>query len=776
MLTWHHADNLYQGWLKVKQKGSQGGIDNRSVADYKLHLRRKLNKLSEKLRKQQYIPEPGKRFTIKKSDGGQRIICLTTIEDKIVQSAVKSEIEPLFEKEFLSCSYAYRPGRGHRKAIHNIDHYLAQRLHWITTNDIDNFFDTIDHSILLSQLKDKISDEYLLNLIRMWLKIGAFSGDRYYENKEGVPQGGVLSPLLSNIYLHPFDMEMQKRKAHYIRYADDFIVLEKSKEKAMAHHNFSERYLREKLKLRLNASPKPVFHQSEGFVFLGIQFKNARKTIAPKKLNKAFNKIDKIFSHALKQPFSETINQLNEAITSWQYYYGECDNYKAFAALQNKIFDKMTFYITRMAERGKLAQRTYLQGNLNRLKLLIPLQSSRKKSVIKQILSGKRQTAFSPKKSATKHSKKKNASKAEKALTDAQIKRAVAVKKRKYQRQFASDYDLVLSGHGNFLGRHYKRLVVKRHHSKYKEFAVSKIKHILVLNPSVSISSAAIYLCSVNQIPIDFLDYQGKPFARLVAPAQPTWQYGLYQLESLSNTKGVTLAKAFVTGKIKNQMNLMKYFSKYRKSRDGDFMGLFKREMALLHSYIDEIKKIEPTQELEQIRSTLLGIEGRAGAAYWQLVRGIIGDKVVFKKRVRQGAKDLVNSLLNYGYGILYSRVWGALMLAGLNVQISYLHCSQRQKPTLVYDAVEEFRAQVVDRVVISLITRGEKLALDQKGYLTKASKNKLIENIFERLNTPLKFRKRQRTLNEIIHYQAHLMGKYLKEGKPVYRPFIAKW
>ncbi len=783
MSEWYSTENLHQSWLKVKQKGSQGGIDNRNIDDYEIKLSERLSKLSKKMRQRKYIPEPGKRFNLKKTDGGLRSISLTTIEDKIVQTTVKSEIEPVFESDFLPCSYAYRPGRGHRKAIHNIDHFISQQLRWIASCDIDNFFDTIDHSLLIKMLQEKIKDENILNLIQMWLKIGAFAGDRYYEGKEGIPQGGVISPLLSNVYLHPFDLEMKNRNAHYIRYADDFIILEKTKKIAVEHYLFAVDYLQTQLKLTLNKKNIPVKSLDDGFVFLGIYFNKTQKYIAKKKFQKANKKLKKIFGSSSKQTFSDTINKINDAVSSWNYYYGECESQAQFITIQNKIFIKLACYLSSIIEKGKLPERSYHQRNLNRLKLLVPLETDQKKKIFKQILSGKQN--ISDKNAATKTGSMGKISKSEsetkggykeKATNQDEIKRAVAKKKRKYQRQFASEYDLVLSDYGNFLGRHLKRLVVKKGNAKPKEFAVSKVKHILVLNQAVTISSAAIHLCSQNNIPIDFLDFQGKPFARLAAPEQPAWRFGLYQLEAQKNCKSLILARTFVEGKIRNQTNLMKYFSKYRKSRDQDFMELFGYEITLLKSYIDEINKINDSESLESARGKLLGIEGRAGAAYWKLVRNLIEDRVEFKKRERRGAKDLFNSLINYGYGILYSRVWGALMQAGLNVQISFLHCPQYEKPTLVYDVVEEFRAQVVDRVVISMISRGEKFALDKKGYLIKESKDKLIENIFERLNTPLKFRKKQRTLQEIIHYQAAAIGRYLKDGRPKYRPFIAKW
>lgn len=783
MSSWHDENNLYQGWLVVKKKGSQGGLDNRSITDYETRLKANLHKLSEKLANKKYVPEPGKRINMTKSDGSKRPVSLVTVEDKIVQHAVKKEIEPLFETEFLDCSYAYRPGRGHRKAIHHLTHYLSQNLHWITTCDIDDFFDSIQHELLMEMLRKKIKETYILDLISMWIKIGAFAGDRYLENREGVPQGAVISPLLSNIYLHPFDVEMRRRKAHYVRYADDYVIAEKSRDKAQAHYQFAIHFLKTDLRLRINLRPSPVFHLDDGFTFLGIYFKGGLQTIDKKKFQKALDKVEKIFGKSLRKPFHQTIQELNEAVNAWLYYYGECENTAQFQTLQIKMFDKLAYLLYRLAEDGRMPQRSYLRNNLNRLKLLVELDPGRKKNLFKQILSARKRIDYQKVErivSKDRDHKKVKTSTGKKAKGkpkgEAGIKRAIAAKKSKYIRKFASDFDLVLAGYGNFLGRHQKRLVVRRSNGQTREYAASKMKHIIVMNPSVSFSSAAVFLCAKNNIPIDFIDYTGKPFARLAAPEQPAWRYGMYQLNALHNGKGLVLAKAFVEGKIRNQRNLIKYYAKYRKEKDSHFSKLFETEDRNIKKYLHELENMDNHQKLDTVRGKLFGVEGRSAGSYWRTVRYLLKSRIVFEGRKRRGAKDLINSLLNYGYGILYSRVWGALMLAGLNVQISFLHRPQYEKPTLVYDVIEEFRTQVVDRVVISMLNRGEKFTLDKKGYLNRESKNKLIENIFERLNTPVKFRKRDRTLQEIIQYQARAIGKYLKDEKPSYQPFIAKW
>ena len=153
----------------------------------------------------------------------------------------------------------------------------------------------------------------------------------------------------------------------------------------------------------------------------------------------------------------------------------------------------------------------------------------------------------------------------------------------------------------------------------------------------------------------------------------------------------------------------------------------------------------------------------------------MVKDEVEFKRREHKGATDLFNCLLNYGYGILYSRIWGGVLRAGLNPVISFLHTDQPKKPTLVYDLIEEFRSQAVDRVIVSMINKGEQL--DMKGdFLDIPTRRKLAQNILERLNTPIKFRKHEMSLAQIINYQGKSLASYLVGKIPRYKPYIGKW
>ncbi|MCB0275924.1 MAG: CRISPR-associated endonuclease Cas1 [Calditrichaeota bacterium] len=787
-MSWYSPEKLRYCWQQIRKKNSAGGLDQQSVEDFTRHTEQRLTHLFNQLNERSYLPQPGKLIHLAKSDGGSRPISLASIEDKIVQMALKLEIEPRFERIFLDTSYAYRQRKGHRKAISRVKHYLSQKATWVTTCDIDNFFDSIDHQRLLAQLPGLIEDEYQLELIQLWLKIGAFKGEQYVEARQGVPQGSVISPLLSNLYLHPFDVEMQKCGAGYVRYADDFIILAKKESDALSQFEIASTFLTENRGLRLNKIERPVYQLASGFTFLGILFDDRGEHISPAKIAKAKEKIQRLMRRSIGADLNYLMENLNAAIRSWRYHYGNCQSDPVFRDLQLQIYQGLAGKIRDMRNRNQF-ERATLKRQLNRLQDLAILPSRQKEGILNRVLNGATDIHLTFQGDETKADQSatgvpvpagnaQSAGKQQPAKTaevSSEVRRKVRARARIYERHFAAEYDLVLNSNGTFLGKRSKRFMVRRPGHKDQYYPVNKVKHILVLSSSVTLSSAAVYLCAHNNIPIDYLDFAGKPYARLSAPEKPAWRYGMEQLMAEKNGKGQVLAAAFVCGKIRNQLNLLKYHSKYRRKADPDFMKLFEREADRIERYHLEAEELSRDLTLKTFRGSLFGIEGRAAAAYWRVVKDLVEDKVKFEKREHRGADDLFNSLLNYGYGILYSRVWGALMRAGLNVQISFLHAPQYQKPTLVFDVVEEFRAQVVDRVVLSLINRREKVVV-KEGQLTQGSKNLLVENIFERLNTPESHRGKRRTLQEIIQYQASAIGKFLKGDEEDYRPYIAKW
>ncbi|MBI5748643.1 MAG: CRISPR-associated endonuclease Cas1 [Nitrospinae bacterium] len=715
-------ENLLSAWRKVKEKGSAGGIDRITIDTFEKDLEKNLKDLLEQLTSYHYIPEPYQEIRIPKDNNEFRSLSLPTIKDKIVQQTVKDIIEPILDREFLDVSYAYRPNKGPAKAIAKVLHLITnEKRDWVTLCDIDRYFDTIHHNLLFSMLSEGIKDEKLLPLIRLWVKMGRVDYKmRWKETVKGIPQGSIISPLLSNLYLHPFDKMMVERRFGYVRYADDFIILSRSEGEAYRALKDTKLFLEKQLKLNLNpgSSVKKI---QEGFEFLGILFKGQGITISDEKMNK------------LKERINEAINVREEKPLKTHL---SC-------AYQNGIFARKDEIETTISCVTFLSQKFQLFKN----------------RTIKGIIAYCRRKR-----------EKKAGSDASKPI----IKDPVRKKKREYKRLESEGFELLVTTPGVFIGKTKRGIIIKERGIKRHEAPLLNLKNISILSGGVTISSNVIRYCAERAIPIDFMGFDGKPYAKIYLLQSTSASIGIAQLKAFENGMANALAKGFVLGKIKNQINLAKYYHKYRKKVDEDFASVFNEKITLMGYLAKELKGLHE-KDIETLRGKLFSIEGRAASCYWELVEKILDDDVEFEGRIRRGAKDLVNSLLNYGYGVLYSRIWEVLLKVGLNPYISYLHTPQDGKPTLTFDLIEEFRQQAVDRAVFSLITKGEDLEIE-KGFLTNPTKKKVVEKILERINTVEVFRGREMRLSQIMREQANAIASFLEGKISHYRPYIGKW
>ncbi len=259
----------------------------------------------------------------------------------------------------------------------------------------------------------------------------------------------------------------------------------------------------------------------------------------------------------------------------------------------------------------------------------------------------------------------------------------------------------------------------------------------------------------------DFVDGRDKPFASLLSAKSAYPKMALMQLELIQQNKSIILAKRFIQGKAKNQLNYLKYLDRYHND---------------VQEQIESMEqKIKNNLKNTKTISQLMGYEGEISSIYWQSLVKILKEKSNFKARETKGAKDLVNASLNYGYAILYARVQNALLKAGLALHISFLHSLQEGKPTLVYDLIEEFRAFVVDRAVISMINKNEPLKVNENGELSKKSCHLIVQNVKERLGVYTKYKKSSKKLETIIQDQAYLLARHVR-GEDKYKPFIGKY
>jgi RNA-directed DNA polymerase len=286
----YRMDFLWEAWSRVRANGGAPGLDGKTIQAIEEHgVEEFLEGIQKDLKAGEYWPPPVRRQHIPKPDGKTRPLGIPTVRDRVVQTAVKLVIEPLFEADFEECSYGFRPKRSAQDALNAIRKAGNAGHDWVVDADIEKYFDSIDHVLLMQAVQKRVTDPKVLKLIRRWLKAGVMENGVVTEPERGTPQGGVISPLLSNIYLGELDRTwrslQEARGTILIRYADDFVVMCRTEEKARAAKDTVEAILKG-LKLRLHPDKTRVVNPSrkgETFTFLGCTHKKARSRVNGKK-------------------------------------------------------------------------------------------------------------------------------------------------------------------------------------------------------------------------------------------------------------------------------------------------------------------------------------------------------------------------------------------------------------------------------------------------------------------------------------------------------------
>ena len=272
----YRPDILAEAWRRVKGNQGSGGIDGQSIQKIveEYGESRFLNEIYIDLKQKKYRPLPVKRTFIPKPDGKERPLGIPTIRDRVVQMATKMTIEPIFEADFKECSFGFRPKKNAHQAVAQI-RKASKKAYWVVDVDIKGYFDNINQEKLMKLVEMRISDRRVLKLIRNWLKAGVMEGDQFHETEWGTPQGGVISPLLANIYLNYMDTVWEKQFSHLgklIRYADDFVIMCKTKAEALESIQVIKAILN-KLDLTLSKEKSKlvnIWDNSNGFDFLGL--------------------------------------------------------------------------------------------------------------------------------------------------------------------------------------------------------------------------------------------------------------------------------------------------------------------------------------------------------------------------------------------------------------------------------------------------------------------------------------------------------------------------
>jgi CRISPR-associated protein Cas1 len=333
---------------------------------------------------------------------------------------------------------------------------------------------------------------------------------------------------------------------------------------------------------------------------------------------------------------------------------------------------------------------------------------------------------------------------------------------------------LILSGFGLFLSKKSERLLVRKGKQVIYQFPFFRLNEVVVGSKGITVSSDLLEEMCLRGIRLSFLDRSGKPYAMVTSPMlTATVQARREQILAFTDKRGLDFCKAVVLGKIKNQERLLRYFGKYMKKEAEDRFVRIEETAAQLRALWKKVPAID-ADCVNEARGTLMGTEGTAGRIYWEAVQEIIGHRVEFFGREHRGATDGVNSLLNYGYGILYSQIWGAVLNAGLEPFAGFLHVDRPGKPSLVLDMVEEFRQPVVDRTVIAYVNLGTNIGM-RDGLLDADTRKNIGDKIVERLVAAETYKGKQYQIRSIIQMQARRLAGFLR-GDGNYKAFSFKW
>jgi len=348
----YDMDNLKEAWKKVKSNKGCAGIDKQSICDFKKQSDLYLKEIQRAVKNGNYEAMPVLRKYIPKGNGKLRPLGIPTVKDRILQQATKNVVETIFEMKFLDCSYGYRPDRNAHQAVKQIRKYIEQGYTWVIDADVEKFFDSVDHKLLMGLVSEEISDGKVLNLIESWLKAGVMNEGKQEETHVGTPQGGVVSPLLANIYLHEMDKQVTKiDSVRLVRYADDFVVLCKTKDEAERTMKQVEEILT-RLKLRLNKTKTKIVNVNRGsFGFLGFKFKRAGGKIFVVPKRKSIEKFKDAIRKATwrRQPVTPQtmIGRLNSVIRGWGNYFKIGNVKRLFERLDCWIRTRVRTFIER---------------------------------------------------------------------------------------------------------------------------------------------------------------------------------------------------------------------------------------------------------------------------------------------------------------------------------------------------------------------------------------------------------------------------------------------
>src|SRR3984885_5523535 len=347
-------ENCKQALARIKANKGSPGVDGMTIHELPEHLKQHWPAIREQLLSGTYVPHPVKRVEIPKPDGGVRKLGIPTVLDRFIQQAVMQVLQRRWDRTFSDHSYGFRPGRSAHQAVEQAQQYIAAGYRWVVDLDLEKFFDRVNHDKLMAKIAERVSDKRLLKLIRAFLRAGVMEGGLVSPLDEGTPQGGPLSPLLSNIMLDEFDRELERRGLRFARYADDCNVYVRSRRAGERAMESTTRFITAKLKLKGNQQKSAVARPWER-KFLGFSFTNAgipKRRIAPKAVDRFKGRVRELTRRTRGVSTERMAQELSRYLRGWIGYFGKCETPSVLEDLERWFRRRLRSAIWKQWKRG----------------------------------------------------------------------------------------------------------------------------------------------------------------------------------------------------------------------------------------------------------------------------------------------------------------------------------------------------------------------------------------------------------------------------------------
>jgi RNA-directed DNA polymerase len=357
--------NLKLAYQRVVENKGAPGVDDVTVTEFKDWLKVRWPSVKQALLEGRYLPRPVRRVDIPKPSGGIRTLGVPTVVDRLIQQALHQVMQPLFEPTFSEASFGFRPGRGAHQAVCRAQSYIREGKRWVVDIDLEKFFDRVNHDVLMARVAREVRDARVLKLIRRFLEAGMMTEGLVEPRAQGTPQGGPLSPLLSNILLTDLDRELERRKLSFCRYADDCNVYVRSRVAGERVMGGIRTFLEEVLHLQINASKSAVARPWER-KFLGYSVTAHRESqlrLAPSSVQRLMQKVREVSRTGRGRSLCRTIEDLNPVLRGWINYFRLAENKKALEDLDGWVRRRLRCLLWRQWKRpGIRARKLRAQG------------------------------------------------------------------------------------------------------------------------------------------------------------------------------------------------------------------------------------------------------------------------------------------------------------------------------------------------------------------------------------------------------------------------------